>query len=218
MIRKVTIVPTVLTADPVDYRAQIERINLFSHHIQVDLTDGVFATSQTVGINDAIWPEGWTADMHMMVAEPSKYIETILKKAPALCIFHAEAKENLLPMFEKLKASGIRTGVALVKCTFPGAVKQYIEAADHVLIFAGQLGVQGSTADMMQMEKIALIRAIKPDVEIGWDGGANMTNIRALAHADLDIINVGSALSKAANPKAVYDEMVAEIDKSGVML
>jgi hypothetical protein len=45
-----------------------------------------------------------------------------------------------------------------------------------------------------------------------------MTNIRALAHADLDIINVGSALSKVDNPKVVYEEMVAEIDKNGVML
>lgn len=218
MIRKVTIVPTLLTADPADYRAQLERINLYSHHIQIDVTDGLFASSQTININEAVWPEGWEADLHLMVAEPSKYVDTVISKKPTRCIFHAEAKEDLLPIFEKLKASGIKPGVALVPSTFPGNVAPYIQAAEHVLIFAGQLGVQGSPADLMQMEKIALIRGIKSDVEIGWDGGANMSNVRALAHADLDIINVGSALSRAENPKAVYDAMVAEIDKSGVML
>ena len=153
-----------------------------------------------------------------MVAEPSKYVEIVAKRMPARCIFHAETQEDLMPIFNSLKAHGIKVGVALLPSTFPGAVKRYIEAADHVLIFAGQIGVQGSPADMIQMEKIALIRAIKPDVEIGWDGGANMTNIRALSHADLDIINVGSALSRAVNPKEVYAEMVAEIDKNGVVL
>ncbi|MBR3143887.1 hypothetical protein IKF12_01655 [Candidatus Saccharibacteria bacterium] len=218
MIRKVTIVPTLLTADLADYNAQLERINLYSHHVQIDITDGVFAPSQTVGINDANWPSGWEVDLHLMVAEPSKYVDTVISKKPARCIFHAEVKEDLLPIFEKLKASGIKPGVALVPSTFPGNVAPYIEAAGHVLIFAGQLGVQGSPADMMQMEKIALIRGIKPEIEIGWDGGANMSNIRALAHADLDIINVGSALSRVDNPRTVYDAMVAEIDKSGVVL
>ena len=68
--------------------------------------------------------------------------------------------------------------MALLPSTYPGNVKQYIDMADHVLIFAGQLGVQGNPADLMQMEKISLVRNMKPEVEIGWDGGANMTNVR----------------------------------------
>ena len=59
---------------------------------------------------------------------------------------------------------------------------------------------------------------MKPEVEIGWDGGANMSNIRALAHADLDVINVGSAIAKAENPAEAFQELVAEIDKNGVVL
>ena len=59
---------------------------------------------------------------------------------------------------------------------------------------------------------------MKPELEIGWDGGANKYTMRALAHADLDVINVGSALSKADNPAEVYHELVAEIDKNGVVI
>ena len=218
MIRTVSIVPSILTDNKQDYRAQVEKINVFTRRVQIDVTDGVFAPTQTLDVTNIWWPKNWAADLHLMATKPSEHLDTILKLNPSLCILHAEASEDLLPSFQTLKEAGIKVGVALLPSTFPGNVQHYIEAADHVLIFAGQLGVQGSPADLMQMEKIALVRNIKPEVEIGWDGGANMTNVRALAHAELDVINVGSAISKAADPAAAFNELVAEIDKNGVVL
>lgn len=218
MIRTVSIVPTILTDNKKDYRAQVERINVFTRRVQIDVTDGVFAPYQTLDITNVWWPNNWAADLHLMAAYPSQHIDTILKLSPSLCILHAEASEDLTPSFQALKEAGIRTGLALLPSTFPGNVEPYIKEVDHVLIFAGQLGVQGAPADLMQMEKIQLVRAMKPELEIGWDGGANVTNVRALAHADLDVINVGSAISQAADPAAAFQELVAEIDKNGVVL
>ena len=218
MIRTVSIVPTILTDNKQDYRAQAERINIFTRRVQIDVTDGVFAPTQTLDITNVWWPKNWEADLHLMAAYPSQHLDTVLKLSPSLCILHAEASEDLLPSFQQLKEAGIKVGVALLPSTFPGNVQHYIEAADHVLIFAGQLGVQGSPADLMQMEKIPLVRNMKPEVEIGWDGGANITNVRALAHADLDVIDVGSAISQAPDPAQAFQELVAEIDKNGVVL
>ncbi len=191
---------------------------MFTRRVQIDVTDGKFAPTQTLDVTNVWWPKNWEADLHLMATNPSEHIDTILKLNPSLCILHAEASEDLLPTFQMLKDAGIKTGVALLPSTFPGNVKQYIDAADHVLIFAGQLGMQGSPADLMQMEKIALVRNMKPEVEIGWDGGANMSNVRALAHADLDVINVGSVIALADNPAEVFQELVSEIDKNGVVL
>ena len=218
MIREVAIVPTILADNKKDYRTQVERINTFTRRVQVDVTDGTFAPSETLDITNIWWPKNWETDLHLMVTRPSEYLDTIFKLMPSLCIFHAEVSENLLPVFDALKERGIKTGVALLPSTYPGHVKQYIEAADHVLIFAGQLGVQGGTADLMQMEKIPLVRNMKPELEIGWDGGANMSNVRALAHADLDIINVGSAIANSENPAETFEQLVSEIDKTGVVL
>lgn len=218
MIREVRIVPAILTADKQDFRSQVEKINAFTRRAQIDVTDGMFAPTATLDITNIWWPRNWTADIHLMAVRPSESIDTILKLNPSLCILHAEASENLMPCFDRLKEAGIKVGVALMAQTFPGNVKQYIEAADHVLIFAGHLGQQGMPADLMQMEKIPLVRNMKPEVEIGWDGGANMANVRALAHADLDVINVGAAISKAQDPAAAYQELVAEIDKNGVVI
>ena len=218
MIREVSIVPTILVNNKKDFRAQIEVINTFTRRAQIDITDGVFAPTETLDITNVWWPRGWETDLHLMMARPSESLDTIFKLSPSLCILHAEASEDLLPIFEQLKAHDIKCGVALLPSTYPGNVKQYIEAADHVLIFAGQLGVQGSPAALLQTEKVTLVRNIKPELEIGWDGGANLSNIRALAHADLDVINVGSALSQADNPADMFNQLVSEIDKSGVVL
>ncbi len=218
MIRTVSIVPSILTDNKQDYRAQVEKINTFTRRVQIDVTDGIFAPTQTLDITNVWWPNNWAADLHLMAAKPSEHLDTILKLNPSLCILHAEASEDLMPSFAKLREAGIKTGLALLPSTYPGNVKPYIDAVEHVLIFAGQLGVQGSPADLMQMEKIALVRNMKPELEIGWDGGANMSNVRALAHADLDVINVGSAISRAPDPATAFQELVAEIDKNGVVL
>ena len=218
MIRAVSIVPTILTDNKQDYRSLVESINVFTRRVQIDVTDGIFAPTQTLDVTNIWWPRNWQADLHLMAVKPSEHLDTILKLNPSLCIFHAEAQEDLMPSFEALKNAGIKTGLALMQPTFPGNVKQYIEAVDHVLIFAGKIGVQGSPADMMQMEKIPLIRNMKPEIEIGWDGGANMANVRALAHADLDVINVGSAIVKSENPAQAFQDLVSEIDKNGVVL
>ena len=218
MTRNASIVPTILSNNEQVYRKQVEVIGTFARRVQIDVADGTFTQTKTLSLKDMPWPKNWSTDLHLMTAKPSAYLEMVLKLNPSLCILHAEAGENLIPMFENLKKSGIRVGVALLPSTYPGNAKQYINVVDHVLVFAGQLGAQGGQADLMQMEKIPLIRSIKPEVEIGWDGGANMSNIRALAHADLDVINVGSAISKSPQPVVAFRELAAEADKNGVAL
>ncbi|MBR1875023.1 hypothetical protein IJ798_01420 [Candidatus Saccharibacteria bacterium] len=215
----VVIAPTLLTADPTEFTKFVGLYPTFAKRMQIDIIDGSFVPQTTIS-EAAITalPQGLLVDMHMMVARPSEHIQHIIRLKPNLCIFHAEATENLLPFFEQLKQAGIKTGVALLQRTYPGDVAQYIQAADHAMIFAGALGKNGGEADMMQVEKVKLIRAIKPEIEIGWDGGVNKTNVRALAHSDINILNVGSAIIKAEDPKAAYDELTEEATQRGVLI
>lgn len=85
------------------------------------------------------------------------------------------------------------------------------------MIFTGNLGYYGGQASLMQLEKARLIRMIKPDVEIGWDGGANVDNAYTLAQGGIDVVNVGGALASADNPQEVYNKLVSEVNKQGVI-
>ncbi|MBR3256976.1 hypothetical protein IKG02_01650 [Candidatus Saccharibacteria bacterium] len=213
------IVPAILTADKNAYRKQYELYSSFAKRIQLDICDGIFTQTQTMDVSNAWREANWAKlDLHMMVMDPSNYLPIIPKIAPSLVIFHAETNENLLPIFRQLKQLNIRTGVAILKQTYPGKISAYLKEVDHCLIFAGSLGQQGGKADMLQIEKVPIIRAINPNLEIGWDGGANMSNVRALAHSDIDIINVGSALSKSPDPKKTFTELSEEIEKRGVVI
>ena len=214
----VSIVPTILTSDPQIFATQLDTYQKFARRIQLDLMDGTFTADKSIS-EAAIsqLPPNLAVDFHLMSARPSDHLAQILRLKPALCILHAEANENLLPFFNEFKKVGIKCGVALLPGTFPELVKPYLDIAYHALIFAGTLGKQGGQADLLQMEKIKLIRKLKPSIEIGWDGGANLSNVRALAHADLNVINVGSAISKTENPADAYAELVEESKKRGVL-
>lgn len=153
----IQIAPTILTSDLAEFNTKVQTFAQFAKRIQVDIVDGDFAPVRTVSAKDISLPEGETLwDLHMMVSTPSAHLEQIIRLKPHLCIFPAEIDEKLLPLFEELKLHGIKAGVALLKGTFPGNLTSIINAADHVLIFAGDLGRQGGTADMMQTEKSQL--------------------------------------------------------------
>lgn len=213
-----TIVPTITTADLNEFNANLENFKTFTKRVQVDMSDGTFTPTQMVPLSDMTLPSDLKIDLHMMTAKPSQYLPLILEKKPSMVIMHAEVNDDLAGMIQQLRTAGIRIGIALLKGTFPRRIQSLINNADHAMIFAGNLGAQGGIIDMLQIEKIPLIKGIKPDIEIGWDGGANLSNVRALAHAGVDIINVGSAISKAADRAAMYESLVAECEKKGVLV
>lgn len=218
MASSVEIVPTILATSPEQYQQFVAAYQGFAKRVQIDVCDGQFIPVKTVPEASMNFPENWQVDFHMMVARPSEHLQNLIAKKPHMVIFHAETVEDLIPIFTELRNNGIKAGVALAKPTFPGSVANLIQAADHVLIFGGELGRQGGKADLLQAEKVPLIQKIKSDIEIGWDGGANMTNVRALARAGINVINVGSALANAQNPAAMFDELTKEADRRGVAI
>lgn len=211
------IAPTMLCQSDDDYKKTVERLHPFAERVHIDLADGQFAPTLTVGVDHIWWPQEWKVDIHAMVQYPSQYVQALLQMRPQTVIFHAEASEDITPSLNALKQAGIKAGVALLKSTVPSTVSQYIQAAEHVLVFSGDLGHYGGTASLMQLEKVRLIRGIQPNLELGWDGGANAENAFTLAQGGIDVVNVGGAINNAADPAAAYKLLVEEINKHSVI-
>lgn len=211
------IAPTVTAETADDYKMQIERVHTFAERVHIDITDGEFAPTFTLSSAQIWWPQDWTVDIHAMVARPSDHLETLISLKPNMIIFHVETQEDIVPILQQVKKFDIKAGIALLKSTVPSTVTAAIEAADHVMIFSGDLGKQGGTASLMQLEKVRLIKAIRQDVEIGWDGGVTVENAFGLSQGGVDVLNVGSTIATAVDPKSTYATLVSEINKHGII-
>lgn len=204
-----TVCPTIMTDDPDVYRAQIEETTHYAHRVHIDLGDGVF-TSKMIPLEDVWWPGGMRADLHVMYQQPFVHMATLVALAPQLIIVHAEADGDFKTFAQELHHHGIEAGVALLQQTPVGAIVPALEYIDHVLIFAGSLGKNAGSADLSMLEKVKLLRQLKPQLEIGWDGGANDTNAKQLADGGIDVINCGGYLH-GDDPVAAYHTLLAAI-------
>lgn len=211
------IAPAILV-DSVDaYQEAVERLHAFAQRVHVDISDGEFAPNFTVSADQIWWPQEWAVDVHAMVARPEEYVDTLIGLKPNLIIFHVETTSDLPAIITKIQQAGIKAGIALLKPTVPATVENLIKQVDHVMVFTGTLGQYGGTASLMQLEKVRLIKAINPAVEVGWDGGVNTDNAYTLTQGGVDVLNVGGTLANAAEPNQVYAKLVAEINKHGVI-
>jgi ribulose-phosphate 3-epimerase len=211
------IAPCITVETDEQYKETVERLQPFAQRVQVDISDGEFAPVFMVPPDKVWWPQNWIVDIHAMVNRPEEYVDRLIALKPHLIIFHAESKNDLKPIFDKIKKYGIKTGLALLKPTVPSTVADLIRGVDHVLIFSGDLGHYGGTASLMQLEKIRLVKKINQNVEIGWDGGVGTDNAFTLAQGGVDVLNVGGAINKAQDPAGVYATLIKEINKQGII-
>lgn len=212
-----SIAPTIMAETVDDLASSLEKIKPFAARVHYDISDGEFAPRFLLDPTQLYWEQGWQVDIHAMVNRPSDYLPNLIAIKPDLVIIHAEIKEDIVAHLNTLKQAGIRAGLALLKPTVPSTVAEAIKIADHVMIFSGDLGKFGGTASMMQLEKVRLVKAINPKVEIGWDGGINVDNAYTISKGGVDVLNVGGAISQASDPIAVYQKLVSEINKHGVI-
>lgn len=211
------IAPCITVETDDEYRAAVVRLSPFAERVHIDISDGEFSPVLMVGVNSLWWPKEWTVDIHAMVARPIEYVDKLIALKPNSITFHAETGVNLVPIIEKVKKADISAGIALLKPTVPSTITDLINMVDHVLVFSGDLGHYGGTASLMQLEKVRLIKAINPNVEIGWDGGVNVDNAFTLTQGGVDVLNVGGALALADDPASVYSKLITEINKRGVI-
>lgn len=209
------IIPTITTDNPDVYAKRIDEFNAFAPRIHIDVTDGEFAPSHTLNLNQLYWQTAdkrhSMIDLHLMMMRPIEWLDQIVSLNPDRVILHAEsdrATEILPKMFAHLRKFDIGVGVALLPETMPNDAPNVISQSDSVLIFGGHLGYQGGRADLTQLDKIAQIKQINPSAILEWDGGANADNVDKLAKSGINYINVGGAISRADNAKDAYDQLV----------
>lgn len=207
--------PAILAESLDQYHQEVERIAHFAKRIQIDLTDGIFASSTTVKPEQAWWPVGVMADFHLMYKDPLSAAQVILEHHPHMIIVHAEAEGDFMEVVNYCQNLEVKVGVALLPATSPSVIIPALQMIDHVLIFGGNLGSYGGQANLNLLAKIGPLKNAKPGLEIGWDGGVNDQNVSQLVSGGVDVLNVGGFIQKSEDPLRTFEALQRIADETG---
>jgi ribulose-phosphate 3-epimerase len=202
------IAPSILSADFTALGEAIARVETAGADLlHVDVMDGHFVPNLSVGppvIESIRKRTRLPLDVHLMIEEPERWVETYVKAGADYVTVHAEACAHLERALALIREAGARAGVALNPSTPPEVLQYVLDDLDLVLVMSVNPGFGGQSFIPTAYEKIRRLRAMLADrpVLVSVDGGVKADNAGLLAQAGATVLVAGSAIFGAADPGA----------------
>lgn len=209
------IAPSVLAADFGNLQRDVEMINKSqADWFHIDIMDGVFVPNISFGmpVLAAIQKHAQkTIDVHLMIVDPDRYIQTFKDLGADILTVHYEACTHLHRSLQAIKAAGMKAGVAINPHTNVALLEDVIKDIDLVCImsvnpgFGGQSFIENTYKKVKQLKEIIVRNEAPTLIEI--DGGVTDKNAKQLAEAGADVLVAGSFVFNAADPLATIENL-----------
>jgi len=136
-------------------------------------------------------------DVHLMVADPEKWIGIFVEAGANLVTVHAESCLHLDRALRKIKASGIKAGVALNPSTPLCTLDHICDQLDLVMLMGINPGVVGHKLIPSTLPKISALReklnSSGSSAIIEIDGGVTFDSSLSMIERGADLLVCGSA-------------------------
>jgi len=209
--------PSLLAADFANLQRDVELVNASAAHwFHLDVMDGVFVPNISFGmpVMEAIARHAKKPlDVHLMIVDPDRYIDTFAKLGADVLTVHAEACTHLHRTLGAIRAAGMKAGVALNPHTSVEGLRDVATQLDLVCLmsvnpgFGGQSFIERTYAKTKALRRLLDQEGAK-DALIEIDGGVGMANARALVDAGADVLVAGSSVFRSEDPMSSARNLV----------
>ncbi len=196
--------PSILAADGLNLERDVARMaQAGCDWVHVDIMDAHFVPNLSYGpaVVKALRPRfQLPLDVHLMMDNPEAYIDVFCDAGADVLTIHAEIPGDVAGMLKRIRARGVKAGLALKPATVPAEVAPLLPLCDVCLVMSVEPGFGGQSFMPQVVDKLPALRQLGFAGEIEMDGGINMDNIGMLAQAGLDVAVMGTALYRHAAP------------------
>lgn len=205
------IAPSILAADFAKLGEEIASVGN-ADWIHVDIMDGHFVPNLSFGADitaAAGRASSLPLDVHLMITEPERWVDSYIEAGAACVIFHVEATDDPLALARYIRSKGCNAGFSLKPAT---PIEDYLDLVvevDEVLVMSVEPGFGGQKFMPDQLDKVRTLRGfidshnLATIVEI--DGGINADTIAQAAAAGADAFVAGSAVFGQDDPASAVE-------------
>ena len=181
------------TLKPLDIVKELDKTNADAIHI--DIMDGKFVDNKTWTTSEIIKLTKYSnlpLDVHLMVNNPSKYIEDYAMLNTNNITFHYEAVKDVNKVINEIKDYGLKVGIAVIPDTDVKNIYDYLSNIDIVLIMSVYPGKSGQVFINETLDKIKELKdyIVNNNFKtlISVDGGINDETGKLCKEAGADIL------------------------------
>ena len=207
--------PSMLAADFGNLGKELQTIEKNgAKWIHLDVMDGIFVPNMSFAqpVIASIRPiSNLFFDVHLMITEPIRYVESFKKAGADLITIHLEACEDVDATIAKIRENGCKVGISICPDTPVSDLEPYIEKVDMVLIMSVHPGFGGQKFIPTSLDKIREVKNMVDEkglqIDIQVDGGVGVGNVEDVLKAGANVIVAGSAVFGKETAKNTRDMM-----------
>lgn len=185
----------------------------YTNYIHIDIMDGKFVSNTSFNIKEikaVNLVTKYPLDIHLMVEDPTWYIEQLKEMNVEYITLHVEIDKDIKELISKIKIMGYKVGLAIRPDTDIEKLKPYLNDIDLILVMSVDLRSDEKKFLDTTKYRVKLIREIiaeaNTDIKIEVAGGITSETISLLG--DVDIVVVGSYIMDSNNYNEKIDELI----------